>query len=153
MHTTDARVVRPYILAFRNIRLIILLLPAAAEIVVMDLDAEYDGRRYCRDGVGDDQRPVDGVAETSLHNEKYAAKAHKQEGGEGDGIGVAGADGVYGLRHVAQHHADGCQIAEDFKQCHSKRVSQQKITKLCGRAQQLVPQFSGQRFIPMPKRA
>lgn len=95
--------------------------PAAAEVVVVDLDAEHDGRRDCRNGVGDYQRPVDGVAEASLHDEEDAAQAHKQKCGEGDGVGVAGADGIYGLGHIAQHHADCGKIAEDFKQCHSKR--------------------------------
>ena len=93
--------------------------PAAAEVVVMDLDAEHDGRRYCRDGVGDDQRPVDGVAETSLHNEEDAAQTHEQKCGKGDGVGVAGADGIDGLWHVAQHHTDGCHVAKNLKQCHN----------------------------------
>ena len=48
---------------------------APAEVVVVDLDAEHDGRRYCRDGVGDDQRPVDGVAAVSYTHLTLPTKA------------------------------------------------------------------------------
>ena len=85
------------------------------DVVVVDFDAEDDGGGDGGDGVGDDEWDVDGFAVEALDYEEDRAEAHEEEGGKGDGVGVACADGVDGLGEVAEYHADGGEGAEDFK--------------------------------------
>ena len=91
----------------------------AAEVVVIHFYAENDGRTDECDEVGGDQWPVERVAQASLHHEECRAQAHQEEGGEGYAVGVAGADGVDGLRQVAQYHTYSGQGAEDGEEIHS----------------------------------
>ena len=72
--------------------------------VVVNLDSEDNGRACERYYVGDGKWPV--VGEDALHHKEKRAEAHHQEGGHCDALGVAGADGGYGLGHVAENHAD-----------------------------------------------
>lgn len=78
--------------------------------VVVDLDGKHDGRRNGGDGVRDHQRLVE--EQDALDHEKDASEPKQEEGWEGDTVGVAGADGVDGLREIAADHADGGCIAD-----------------------------------------
>lgn len=57
--------------------------------------------------------------EGALDDEEYRAEAHQEESWERNGVGVARADCVDGLWHVAAHHADGSEISHDVCNVHS----------------------------------
>jgi len=73
-------------------------------IVVIHLDAEHNGARHRGDDIGDEQRPV--LKHQTLDGKQYTAQTHHQEGGQGDAVGVMGADCVDGLGHVTEDQAD-----------------------------------------------
>lgn len=73
--------------------------------VVVQLDDDDDDAGDGGYHVGDEQWPV--ACEGTLYDEEDAAEAEHDEGGHGDGVGLAGLDGVIGLGYVAAYHADG----------------------------------------------
>ena len=74
-------------------------------MVVAELDDDDDDAGDGGDEVGHEQWPVAGHG--ALDDEEDAAEAEHDECGHGDGVGLAGLDGVKCLWHVAAYHADG----------------------------------------------
>lgn len=76
----------------------------------MNLDTEhYDGANT-RNSVGNHKRHI--AANRTLDHEKYGARPHKQECGEGYSVSFTGAYGMYGLRQIAEHHANCSSVAK-----------------------------------------
>ena len=88
------------------------------EKIVIHLYAEHDHRRGGGDAVRDRQRPV--LRQDALDDEQEAAETHQEECRQGDAVSVAGADGVDGLRHIAQNHAHRGGIANDVAESEVK---------------------------------
>ena len=78
--------------------------------VIVDFDYENDYRRHRRDKISDYKRPV--VNHESLDYEKDTSESKQKECWHSYTVGVAGADGVDGLREIAADHADGGCIAD-----------------------------------------
>ena len=86
------------------------------DIVVVDFDAEDDYAADSSNEVGDKQRPKHvGLMQQALQHKTHATYTHHQERGQGDAVGIAGADGVNSLRQVAQNHCDAGHPAEDLE--------------------------------------
>ncbi len=94
--------------------LLLSLVAVFLPIVVIHLDAKHNGTRHGRDDIGDEQGPV--LEHQALDGKEDAAQAHHQERGQGDAIGVVGADGVNRLGHVAQYQANRCGVTDDVGQ-------------------------------------
>ena len=77
------------------------------EVVVVDLNAKDDEAARSSDEVGDEQRPQHiGFVQQALQHEAHTADTHHQEGGQGDAVGLACANGMDGLGQIAQNHRD-----------------------------------------------
>ena len=81
----------------------------------MDFYREDCGGADKGNQIGDNQRPVDRVAQESLDYEECRAKPHQHEGREGDGVGLTGADGVDRLGKIAENHAERGCISYDIE--------------------------------------
>lgn len=73
-----------------------------------------EGYGIC-DGKGDTGRPQ----HYALDYEEEGAESHHGESEDGEAIGLTGAYGVYGLRHVSENHADSGTPAEYFNHSHN----------------------------------
>ncbi len=95
------------------------------EVVVVDFDAEDDAAAGRGDEVGQEERPDDvGLVDEPLYHEGEAANCHHQEGGKGNAVGVARANGLYGLGQITQHHA---YAGYDAANVEDKVVGHEKI--------------------------
>ena len=80
-------------------------------MVVVHFDGEDDGTHGGGEEVAQKQRPV--FEQQSLNAEEQASKSHQQECANGDVVGFAGSQRVYGLWQIAKHHADRCCVTND----------------------------------------
>ena len=76
-------------------------------IIVVDLNAENDSTTSRSNEISNEQRPKwTRLMQYTLKHEAGTTNSHHQESRQSDAIGIAGTDGINGLRQIAQNHRD-----------------------------------------------
>ena len=84
---------------------------ASFDIIVVNLYRENYHRATAGDNVCDHQRIIS--PKPPVNDKEYRTESHHGKCHDRYSVSVAGSDCHYGLRQIAEHHANACKIAYD----------------------------------------
>lgn len=98
------------------------------EVVIVDFDAEDDGGACESDDISDSEGNV--APQESVDHKEERAEPHHRECHHRYSVGVACADGHYGLRQIAEYHAYAGKVAEYICNSHSLDIKNYLLQQL-----------------------